>query len=224
MKTFEVTIQGTTPLLQHRFGESAEADVKKTTRRISIQDSKTPREHAEAVSYVLPNGNFWIPGAAFAKLMTEAAGGHKIRGSRKSAKFIVPAAVLVLDPNGGHFSNSIGPLGTRGYINQTPSGVELTTAGQKAVGAMEPVRLQTYHEAVWGVARNKNGRAGDILNHLICRGNKPCSCSDIGRALDIDPDGGHFSNSIGPLSTLGLITRRNGVVTPTALLFPEGLT
>jgi len=97
MKTFEVTIQGTTPLLQHRFGESAEADVKKTTRRISIQDTKTPREHAEAVSYVLPNGNFWIPGAAFAKLMTEAAGGHKIRGSRKSAKFIVPAAVLVLD-------------------------------------------------------------------------------------------------------------------------------
>lgn len=97
MKTFEVTIQGTTPLLQHRFGETAEADVKKTTRRISIQDSKTPREHAEMVSYRLPNGNCWMPGAAFAKLMTEAAGGHKIRGSRKSAKYIVPAAVLVLD-------------------------------------------------------------------------------------------------------------------------------
>lgn len=40
----------------------------------------------------------------------------------------------------------------------------------------------------------------------------------------IDPNGGHFSNSIGPLSTLGLITRKNGIVTPTPLLFPEALT
>jgi len=152
----------------------------------------------------------------------EAVGSWWVMGIKPTRAMV--ALLAGIDPNGGHFSNSIGPLGTRGYINQTPSGVELTTAGQKAVGAMEPVRLQTYHEAVWGVARNKNGRAGDILNQLICRGNKPCSCSEIGRTLDIDPDGGHFSNSIGPLSTLGLITRRSGVVTPTALLFPEGLT
>jgi len=39
----------------------------------------------------------------------------------------------------------------------------------------------------------------------------------------IDPAGGHFSNSIGPLGTLGLITRTGGVVFPTELLFPESL-
>jgi hypothetical protein len=38
-----------------------------------------------------------------------------------------------------------------------------------------------------------------------------------------DQWGGHFSNTIGPLSTVGLITRRDGIVRPTNILFPEGL-
>lgn len=38
-----------------------------------------------------------VPGSAFGRLLREAGGGHKARGSRKSLKYLIPASVLVLD-------------------------------------------------------------------------------------------------------------------------------
>lgn len=35
--------------------------------------------------------------------------------------------------------------------------------------------------------------------------------------------GGYFSNSIGPLATLGLIERSRGTIRPTPIMFPEQL-
>lgn len=96
MKSFDVTIKGTTPLLQHRFGEAAEGDSGKATRRVAIKN-EAPREQAEKACYRDDDGTLYFPGAAIARLLREAGGGHKQRGSRKSLKFILPAAVLVLD-------------------------------------------------------------------------------------------------------------------------------
>jgi hypothetical protein len=94
MKTIEVEITGTTSLLQHRFGEQAEVDGAKATRAIAIAE-ETPRKAAERVCYRDPDGNLYMPGASIARLLREAGGAHKQKGSRRSVKYIVPAAVLV---------------------------------------------------------------------------------------------------------------------------------
>lgn len=94
---FIAKIQGTRPLLQHRFDEQAEASSGKSTRHVVVQQ-RIPRDEAERVCYRFPeNGGFFIPGAAFARLLREAGGAHKLKGSRKSAKFVVPAATLVME-------------------------------------------------------------------------------------------------------------------------------
>lgn len=96
MKRFRVTIVGDTSLLQHRFGEQAETDSGKSTRRVQMHD-ETPRQAAEKVSYKDEKGRFYFPGAAIGRMLREAGGAHKQKGSRKSVKYLVPAAVLVLD-------------------------------------------------------------------------------------------------------------------------------
>ena len=93
MKTINVTIVGISPLLQHRFAEDAEQQ--EATRKI-VKDYGTPREQAEKVVYRNEEG-FYFPGTWIAGTLIEAAGSHKLRGSRKSAKYVVPAAVIVQD-------------------------------------------------------------------------------------------------------------------------------
>lgn len=95
MKTITVSIKGTTALLQHRFGEAAEGDGNSVARNAIVQRG-TPREEAEKVVYRNGKREFYFPGAAIARLLREAGGGHKLKGTRKSAKYVVPAAVLVL--------------------------------------------------------------------------------------------------------------------------------
>lgn len=96
MKAITVEITGTTALLQHRFGEVAEGESGATTRTTMVNRG-TPREQAEAVAYRLPDGGLYLPGAAIARLLREAGAGHKQKGSRRSIKCVVPAAVLVAD-------------------------------------------------------------------------------------------------------------------------------
>jgi hypothetical protein len=94
MKLVHVRIQGSTPLLQHRWSEAAEQD---PGHRAISPNNKTPREVADGYAYKTKDGKFYHPGAAISRLLREAGSGHKIKGRRKSAKFIVPAAVIVLD-------------------------------------------------------------------------------------------------------------------------------
>ena len=94
--TADVEVVGVTSLLQHRWSESAEGESGKSTRAALVVRG-TPREEAEKVVYREPDGSIYHPGAAFARLIREAGGGHKLKGTRKSAKYVVPAAVLVMD-------------------------------------------------------------------------------------------------------------------------------
>jgi hypothetical protein len=96
MKTFTARIEGSTSLIQHRFSEQAEGESNKTTRLIG-NSRGTPREEAEKVAYRYPNGELYHPGAAIARLLREAGANHKIKGSRRSVKFAVPSAVIVLE-------------------------------------------------------------------------------------------------------------------------------
>lgn len=94
MKTINVTIQGTSPLLRHRFGEQAEGDSGKTTRQVTVIRG-TPREEAEMVVYKDKSGQFYFPGTWIFGTLCAAGANHKMKGSRKSARFVVPAAVRV---------------------------------------------------------------------------------------------------------------------------------
>lgn len=94
MKTIEVSIKGTTSLLLNRFTETSE--VNKSTRMVLV-DRGTPREQAEKSAYRDKEDRFVFPGASIARLLREAGGNHKVRGTRKSARYLVPAAVLILE-------------------------------------------------------------------------------------------------------------------------------
>ena len=109
MQLIDVVIEGTTALLQHRFGEQSEVAGAQATRRIQIKE-ELPRDAAERASYREKDGSLYFPGAAVARLLREAGSGHKQKGSRKSVKFIVPAAVLVT-------SDTIPLYGTNGTGN-----------------------------------------------------------------------------------------------------------
>lgn len=94
MATYVCSISGLSALLMHRWGEANESE--EASRAIHIQ-SRDPREQAESVCYRRPDGSLYIPGAAVARMLREAGSSHKQRGSRKSLKFVLPAAVLVLE-------------------------------------------------------------------------------------------------------------------------------
>ncbi len=93
MKLITAKIQGCTPLLQQRFCESAELP---GATRAMLVNHGTPREEAEKVTYRDSQGRFYFPGTAIGRLLREAAANHKMKGSRRSARFVVPAAVLVM--------------------------------------------------------------------------------------------------------------------------------
>lgn len=94
MSTFVATISGLTPLLLHRWAEAQETE--EGIRAIHIE-RRDPRQEAEKVCYRRADDAIYFPGAAIARMLREAGGSHKQRGSRKSLKFVIPAAVIVLE-------------------------------------------------------------------------------------------------------------------------------
>jgi hypothetical protein len=136
-------------------------------------------------------------------------------------------AVALVDPTGGHFSNLVSPLSSNGLIERANGKLTLTDLGRSIANVPETAStLVGYHDVLRNRVRKMKaagGRTIDILDTIIAAGGKPITSEEIGQLVGIDHTGGHFSNTIGPLSTAGLITRANGVVTPTNVLFPEGL-
>lgn len=117
-----------------------------------------------------------------------------------------------LNPKGGHFANSIGPLSTHEYLIRQGPTVIVTQKAIDIVGKCLPVTLSEYHEAIRGLL---SGRTLDMFNVLT---HGEMTNAELGRELGMNPKGGHFANSIGPLSTLGLIVRDRGMNRPTDLM------
>lgn len=90
----EIEIVGTSPLLQHRFSE--EFEVQKSTRTVA-QEQGTPREEASKVVYKDSTGRFYFPGTWISSSLREAGSNHKLRGSRKSIKYVIPAAIRIVE-------------------------------------------------------------------------------------------------------------------------------
>src|SRR5256885_16574655 len=93
MKTVETVIQGMSALLMSHFElEDIDGAATKKVRA----DRQSPEEAAKKLLYVNADGQFYMPSSAIARLLREAASNHKIRGTRRSAKYLVPAAVRII--------------------------------------------------------------------------------------------------------------------------------
>lgn len=90
MRLIDVEIRGITPLLIHRFGEQAEANA--PTRAI-VTDTSDPRSEALKAAYVASDGTYYFSAFAIPNAMASAGANHKMKGSRKTLRFVVPAAV-----------------------------------------------------------------------------------------------------------------------------------
>lgn len=96
MKTIAVAIQGISPLLQHRFSDTSEGEVDQPDARPALVQRGTRREEAEKVVYREPDGiGFYFPNTWLLRSLANAGGNFKMRGTRKSAKYVVPSAVFI---------------------------------------------------------------------------------------------------------------------------------
>jgi hypothetical protein len=95
--------QGTTPLLLHRATEEALSG--DGTRSNTVAEREDSRDICEKHIYRLSTRQIAVPGGAISRMLREAGGAHKAKGSRKSIKYLVPAAVIVLDDLCGLFLN-----------------------------------------------------------------------------------------------------------------------
>lgn len=136
-------------------------------------------------------------------------------------------AVALIDATGGHFSNVVGPLSTGGYVVRSDGTLTLTDLGRAAANLPESVgTLADYHDVLRRRVRqmkSASGKTVEMLDCVIAAGGESLSAEQIGQTVGIDHTGGHFSNCIGPLGTAGLVSRKGGIVSPTGILFPEGL-
>jgi len=89
----DVRIEGISALLIHRFGEAQEDGA--PTRAI-ITDRKDPRAEAASHAYVAKDGSYYFSAFCIPGSMANAGANHKMKGSRKTLRFVVPSAITVL--------------------------------------------------------------------------------------------------------------------------------
>ena len=92
MKLIEIEIQGVTPLLINRFNEQAETGGRTRPQMVKQKD---PREEATKNAYIASDGTYYFNAFAIPNTMGNAGSNHKMKGSRKSLRFVVPSAVRI---------------------------------------------------------------------------------------------------------------------------------
>ncbi len=93
MKTVNVTITGINPLLIHRFAEQDQQQ--SSSRKTQVQCPTDTRQVALAAANRRPDGTHYISSFAIVNGMCSAGSNYKMKGSRKSVRFIVPSAVRI---------------------------------------------------------------------------------------------------------------------------------
>jgi G:T/U-mismatch repair DNA glycosylase len=179
----------------------------------------TPRRHTETPP--ADNGEF-IPNSSQRRILDALAWFESI-GVQAADRNAV-GLVAKIKPTGGHFGNTIGPLSTNDLITYPTEGtVSLTEHGRAMASVPDsPPTLEEYHRNIRMILAKKNGTSARMFDVIVDYGGD-ITVQQIGELARVDPEGGHFGNCIGPLGTLGLITRRDGIVRPTELLFPPAL-
>jgi hypothetical protein len=124
---------------------------------------------------------------------------------------------------GGHFSNTVSGLRTRGLLDYPGNGLlTLTPEGRDLAEKQQtPSSLAALHDKWFA---QLNGLQVRILRALI--DNYPAGRTRewIAEVVNAQAGGGHFANTVSSLRSLGLLDYpEKGYLVATPLLFPEGL-
>jgi hypothetical protein len=93
MKTVEIAIKGTAPLLINRFKENDELPT--TMRKGGKKDFGSPREQAESTAYRDEDtGALWVPTSWVKGAIQSIASDYKLPGTRKSVKSVAGGAII----------------------------------------------------------------------------------------------------------------------------------
>lgn len=124
MKTVEVTIEGTTPLLMNRFTEHNEVKVSSGVSGITIGNRGKPREQAARTAYLDDDGMLYVPGPNVFRSIIEAGKYHKVGKCKVTTQksSMVPAGISLID--------IVLPLGTKTFEVDSRSVVIPSTGGR----------------------------------------------------------------------------------------------
>ena len=99
MKTYEITIEGVTPLLMHAFTDAAQIAATEGTRNSAVGGTEEPREQAESCLYTDNDGNPIIPQPNLLRCIMDAGkffknGRSKVTTQKSS---LIPACVDIAE-------------------------------------------------------------------------------------------------------------------------------
>lgn len=129
--------------------------------------------------------------------------------------------VAKVNPAGGYFDKVVRPLVEEGQIERQGGRLRLLPPGARQVTDVGIHTLDDYHAVVLSQLDPPQAR---VLRAVIAGGpDGEHSREALGAASQVNAGGGYFDKCVAPLSSLGLISRRSGVLRPTEILFPRGL-
>lgn len=126
MKKYEAVIVGQSPLLTSKF----DLDVLDNAARPISAKSVTPQEAAEASVYRDAQARLSFPTPAIARLLRDAGTNHKMKGTRRSVRYVVPAAVRLIGEM-TLLTNGDGKTAVTSYGIDTRSVVNRATKGRR---------------------------------------------------------------------------------------------
>lgn len=130
--------------------------------------------------------------------------------------------VAGVNASGGYFDNVVGPLAADRKIDRRSGFLTLEAPGEPEAQDLQIRSLSDYHQHIKSQVKDRPSLK--ILDVLIEGGRgAEFTRKQIGEAAGVNPSGGYFDNCMAPLSRLGLVERRAGVVSGTDVLFPRGL-
>lgn len=142
MKSVTVVVKGLSPVLMHRYTAEAEAATQAKTRTVNIK-TEDPREVAERSAYRDESGGLVLPTTMFVAAIRDAGNNHKQKGSRRSLKYVIGAAVFgpeefakLVDPETGKQLKQIEVDTRRVVIRATGGAVPRTRARVNSWGAV----------------------------------------------------------------------------------------
>ena len=97
MQELQITIQGTTPLLLHRFTDEAQMIATAGSRPSIANDAKSPQEQAEESLYLDENGVSGIPGPNVMRCLIDAGKYLKVGRTKATTQksSLIPAAISI---------------------------------------------------------------------------------------------------------------------------------
>lgn len=115
------------------------------------------------------------------------------------------------------YTNNLGALSGRGLIDRSPGAIKMTEAGRAL--AWFPPHQPTAADLQALIYQQVGGKRALMLQAIVRRGSDGVSVDELADEMGYHPRSKGFTNNLGTLSGLGLVDRRPGRVTASALCY-----